>query len=158
MDLKTEIWWIGKTTMTFVAEGCDEYCKRLRNMTDFTAVTIPELKNKSSDIATNKIREADKILEKLQPTDFLILLDEKGKELTSVQFADYIQKRENQSLKRVIFLIGSAYGFDEKLYQRANDKIALSKMTFSHQLIRLVFLEQFYRAQTILHNFPYHNE
>lgn len=144
--------------MTFVAEGCDEFCKRLRNMTDFTAVTIPELKNKASDIAANKIREADKILEKLQPTDFLILLDEKGKELTSVQFADYIQKRENQSLKRIVFLIGSAYGFDEKLYQRANDKIALSKMTFSHQLIRLVFLEQFYRAQTILHNFPYHNE
>lgn len=144
--------------MTFVAEGCDEFGKRLRNMTDFLTVTIPEIKNKSNDLAINKQREAEKILEKLQPTDFLILLDEKGVEFSSVQFADYIQKRENQSLKRIVFLIGSAYGFDEKLYQRANDKIALSRMTFSHQLIRLIFLEQFYRAYTILNNFPYHNE
>ncbi len=95
---------------------------------------------------------------KLKPDDFLVLLDEKGKTFTSVEFADFIQKKEIQSVKKLIFLVGGAYGFDERLYERANDKISLSNMTFSHQLIRLIFMEQLYRAYTIQHNFPYHNE
>ena len=102
--------------------------------------------------------EAEKIISKLKSDDFLILLDEKGKSFSSVQFAQYIEKKSNQSTKKIVFLIGGAYGFDTKIYERANDKISLSDMTFSHQLIRLIFMEQLYRAYTILHNLPYHNE
>ena len=105
-----------------------------------------------------KAKEAEKYLEKIKDDDFVILLDENGKEYNSRMFANFIEQRQNQSIKRLIFIVGGAFGFDEKLYTRANMTIALSKMTFSHQLVRIIFLEQIYRAYSIINNFPYHND
>jgi 23S rRNA (pseudouridine1915-N3)-methyltransferase len=155
--MKIEIWWIGKTFQDFTQKGYTEFLKRIQK---FTAVEIVEIADIKGQTNANSIKksESEKILAKLKNDDFLILLDEKGKQLSSVDFGDFIQKKENQSIKKLIFLIGGAYGFDDKIYERANDKISLSKMTFSHQLIRLIFMEQLYRAYTIIHNFPYHNE
>ncbi len=155
--MKIEIWWIGKTFQDFTQKGYIEFLKRIQKFTPVSIVEIADLKGQTQ-AKTIKNLEAEKILAKLKPDDFLILLDEKGKNYTSVEFADFIQKKDNQSVKKLIFLIGGAYGFDEKIYERANDKISLSNMTFSHQLIRLIFMEQLYRAYTIIHNFPYHND
>ncbi len=157
LKMKIEIWWIGKTFQDFTQKGCVEFIKRIQKFNSIEIIEIPEIKNQQQTANLKKM-EAEKILDKLKPTDFLILLDEKGKQLTSVEFASFIQQKENNSIKKIIFLIGGAFGFDDKIYERANDKISLSKMTFSHQLIRLIFLEQLYRAFTIQHNFPYHNE
>lgn len=155
--MKIEIWWIGKTFQDFTQKGYTEFLKRIQKFNSVEIVEIPEIKGQQTAVNSKKL-EAEKILVKLKPTDYLILLDEKGKQFSSVAFADYIQQKENQSIKKIIFLIGGAYGFDEKVYERCNDKISLSKMTYSHQLIRLIFMEQLYRAYTIIHNFPYHNE
>ena len=155
--MKIEIWWIGKTFQDFTQKGYTEFLKRIQKFNSVEIVEIPEIKGQHTAVNSKKL-EAEKILAKLKPTDYLILLDEKGKQFSSVAFADYIQQKENQSIKKIIFLIGGTYGFDEKVYERCNDKISLSKMTYSHQLIRLIFMEQLYRAYTIIHNFPYHNE
>lgn len=155
--MRIEIWWIGKTFQDFTQKGYTEFLKRIQKFTSISVVEIAEIKGQTQPKVI-KSQEAEKILAKLKPDDFLILLDEKGKSFTSVEFAEFIQKKDNQAVKKLIFIIGGAYGFDERLYQRANDKISLSSMTFSHQLIRLIFMEQLYRAYTIIHNFPYHNE
>lgn len=155
--MKIEIWWIGKTFQDFTKKGYDEFLKRIQKFNSTEIVEIAEIKGQNNPKVLKNL-EAEKILAKLKPDDFLILLDENGKHLSSVEFADFIQKKENQSIKKIVFLIGGAYGFDDKVYERANDKISLSKMTFSHQLIRLIFMEQLYRAYTIMNNFPYHNE
>lgn len=155
--MKIEIWWIGKTFQDFTQKGYTEFLKRIQKFTSVSVVEIPELKGQTQ-AKTIKSLEAEKILAKLKPDDILILLDEKGKRLSSTGFASYIQQKDNQSVKKLVFLIGGAFGFDEKVYERANEKISLSDMTFSHQLIRLIFMEQLYRAYTIIHNFPYHNE
>ncbi|MFN8238208.1 MAG: 23S rRNA (pseudouridine(1915)-N(3))-methyltransferase RlmH [Chitinophagales bacterium] len=155
--MKIEIWWIGKTFQDFTQKGYTEFLKRVERFTPVSIVEIPEVKGPSSPLVI-KQQEAAKILAKLKPDDILVLLDENGKSLSSVEFAQFIFHKENTSTKKLIFLIGGAWGFDEKIYARANDKISLSKMTFSHQLIRLIFMEQLYRAYTILHGFPYHNE
>lgn len=155
--MKIEIWWIGKTFQDFTHKGYTEFLKRIQKFTSVSVVEIPELKGQTQ-AKTIKSLEAEKILAKLKPDDILILLDEKGKRLSSTGFARYIQQKDNQSVKKLVFLIGGAFGFDEKIYERANEKISLSDMTFSHQLIRLIFMEQLYRAYTIIHNFPYHNE
>ncbi len=155
--MKIEIWWIGKTFQDFTQKGYTEFLKRIQKFNSVEIVEIPEIKGQQTAVSSKKL-EAEKILAKLKPTDYLILLDEKGKQFSSIEFADYIQQKDNLSIKKIIFLIGGAYGFDEKVYERCNDKISLSKMTYSHQLIRLIFMEQLYRAYTIIHNFPYHNE
>lgn len=155
--MKIEIWWIGKTFQDFTAKGCAEYLKRLQKFAQLSVVEFPDVKGQTQ-AALIKAMEAEKVLSRLKSDDYLILLDEKGKEYASIAFAGYIGKKENQSLKKIIFLVGGAYGFDDKLYERANDQLSLSRMTFSHQLIRLLFMEQLYRAYCILHNFPYHNE
>lgn len=155
--MKIEIWWIGKTFQDFTQKGYTEFLKRIQKFNSVEIVEIPEIKGQQAAVSSKKL-EAEKILAKLKPTDYLILLDEKGKQFSSIEFADYIQQKDNLSIKKIIFLIGGAYGFDEKVYERCNDKISLSKMTYSHQLIRLIFMEQLYRAYTIIHNFPYHNE
>lgn len=155
--MKIEIWWIGKTFQDFTQKGYTVFLKRIEKFNPIGIVELAEIKGQSNPVALKKM-EAERILAKLKPDDFLILLDEKGKSLTSVEFADFIQKKENQSIKKLIFLIGGAYGFDERVYERANDKLSLSNMTFSHQLIRLIFMEQLYRSFTIMNNFPYHNE
>ena len=155
--MKIEIWWIGKTFQDFTQKGYTVFLKRIEKFGSINIVEFGEVKGQANPKIVKNM-EAEKILVKLKPDDFLILLDEKGKSFTSVEFADFIQKKENQSIKKLVFLIGGAYGFDEKVYERANDKISLSKMTFSHQLIRLIFMEQLYRAYAIMNNFPYHNE
>lgn len=155
--MKIEIWWIGKTFQDFTQKGYAEFLKRIQKFNATEIIEIADIKGQNNPKILKNL-EAEKILAKLKPDDYLILLDEKGKYFSSVEFADFIQKKENQSIKKLVFLIGGAYGFDDKIYERANDKISLSKMTFSHQLIRLIFMEQLYRAYTIIHNFPYHNE
>jgi len=156
--VKLEFWTIGKTNEKYLVEGMTIFQKRIQRYLKLETVLITDVKNaKNLKPQQVKKKEGDKILAKLQKGDFLILLDEKGKTFTSVQFAKYIEKQLHQSHHRIIFLIGGAYGFSEEVYKRANQKLSLSDMTFSHQMIRLFFLEQFYRAMTILRNEPYHN-
>ena len=155
--MKIELWWIGKTFEPYVKNGIDDYLKRLQRFTSVQTIELPDSKG-ITDAQTTKSKEAAKILEKLKPEDHLILLDEKGTSYSSIEFSRLLEQKDNQSIKKVVFLIGGAFGFDRAVYDRANGSISLSKMTFSHQLIRLLFLEQLYRAYTILHNFPYHNE
>ena len=156
--MKLELWVIGKTSFDFVDSGVNEFEKRLSRFIKFeTQVLIPTRKT-DSNFEVQLKNEASYVLNKIQTTDLLVLLDENGKELNSRKFASWLQDRFHEPYKRVIFLIGGAFGFHSTLYSRANYKVALSKMTFSHQLIRLIFAEQLYRALTILHNHPYHND
>lgn len=156
--MKIEFWHIGKTNEAYLKEGMAIFEKRIQRYLKLETVLITDVKNaKNLKGKEVKQKEGEKILAKLNQGDFLILLDEKGKEFTSVQFANFINKQLLQSHHKIIFLVGGAYGFSEAVYQRANQKLGLSKMTFSHQMVRVFFLEQFYRAMTILRNEPYHN-
>lgn len=150
---------IGKTSESFLTEGIFLFEQRIKRYTPYEHKVIPALKhtqNMSPDV--QKAKEADLLLPLFQPQDFVILLDERGKNFSSVEFADYLQKHYNQSTKTLWFVVGGPYGFAPSMYERANMLLSLSKMTFSHQLIRLIFAEQLYRAFTILRNEPYHNE
>lgn len=150
---------VGKTTESYFVQGIDEYSKRLAHYVPFELTVIPELRNtKSLSADQQKEREADLILKALQPGDYVVLLDEHGREFTSLQFASYLEKKMANIAKRLIFVVGGPYGFSNRVYQAAQEKISLSKMTYSHQMIRLIFTEQLYRAMTILDNEPYHHE
>ena len=150
---------VGKTTNSNLITLQEEYQNRLKFYIPFELIVIPELKNtKSLSIIEQQEKEADLILKQIEPTDKVVLLDEKGKQFTSVAFSEYISKKLMASHKRMIFVVGGPYGFSERVYQRANNKISLSAMTFSHQMIRLIFVEQLYRAMTILKGEPYHHE
>ncbi|WP_339697761.1 23S rRNA (pseudouridine(1915)-N(3))-methyltransferase RlmH [Algoriphagus aquimarinus] len=150
---------IGKTDNKAIVELIEEYAKRLNFYIKFEVEIIPDLKNtKSLSEAIQKQKEGELILKKVIASDELILLDERGKSYSSVDFSSYIQKKMNSGLKQLIFVIGGPYGFSEEVYARANGKISISKMTFSHQMIRPFFIEQLYRAFTILRNEPYHHE
>ncbi|HKL36893.1 MAG TPA: 23S rRNA (pseudouridine(1915)-N(3))-methyltransferase RlmH [Salegentibacter sp.] len=149
---------IGKTDNRELKQLIEVYKKRLQFYNKFEIDIIPDLKKtKSLDENQQKEKEGELILAKVQNSDFLVLLDENGKEFSSEKFSAYIQKRLNSGLKQLIFVIGGPYGFSEAVYQRANSKVALSQMTFSHQMVRLFFTEQLYRAFTILKNEPYHH-
>lgn len=150
---------IGKTGKKFLEEGEQEYLKRLRHYISFQMQIIPDIKQAKS-LSQNQVkqREGELILEKVGVADTLILLDEKGKEHSSVDFSNYLQDQFNRGGKHIYFVIGGPYGFSDDVYQRANGKISLSRMTFSHQMIRLFFIEQVYRAMTILRNEPYHHQ
>lgn len=150
---------IGKTDNPFIHQLTEEYVLRLGHYIRFEMEIISDLKNtKSLSIPAQKEKEGELILKKLQTSDDLILLDERGKTFSSLEFSDFLQKKMNSGLKQLIFVIGGPYGFSEAVYARANGKISLSKMTFSHQMIRPFFAEQCYRAFTILANEPYHHE
>lgn len=150
---------VGKTEDAYLKEGIDKYVKRLKHYTKLELAEIPELKNtKALSPEQQKAKEAELILKKITPLDFVILMDERGSEFTSTQFAAYINKKEVTTSANLIFIIGGPYGFDTSVYQRANDKISLSRMTFSHQMVRLFFVEQLYRAYTIMKGEPYHHE
>ena len=150
---------IGKTDEQWVQEALLKYSKRLQHYIPFEFEVIPDLKNtKNLSEAQQKEKEGALILKMLKPTDIVFLLDEKGKEYRSVEFAKYLQHQMNSSVKRLVFIIGGPYGFSPELYAKAQGKVALSKMTFSHQMIRPFFVEQLYRAMTILKNEPYHHE
>jgi 23S rRNA (pseudouridine1915-N3)-methyltransferase len=150
---------VGKTDHSAIQTLLDEYTKRLGFYIKFEMEIIPDLKNaKNLSEASQKAKEGELILKKVQASDELVLLDEQGKQYSSVDFSDYLQKKMNAGLKQLIFVIGGPYGFSESVYQRANGKISLSKMTFSHQMVRVFFTEQLYRAFTILRNEPYHHQ
>ena len=150
---------VGKTVESYFIQGIEEYSKRLAHYVPFEIAVIPELRNtKSLSTDQQKEREADFILKSFLPGDYIVLLDEHGKEMRSLEFADYMKRKMNTVNKRLVFIIGGPYGFSEKVYQAANEKISMSKMTFSHQMIRLIFVEQIYRAMTILNGGPYHHE
>ncbi|WP_396159015.1 23S rRNA (pseudouridine(1915)-N(3))-methyltransferase RlmH [Flavobacterium sp.] len=150
---------IGKTDNKNLNALIEEYTKRLGFYIKFDLEVIPDIKNvKNLSESEQKIKEGQLILGKLAPTDQLILLDENGKEYTSVGFSDFLQKKMNSGIKTLVFVIGGPYGFSEEVYQKAQGKVALSQMTFSHQMVRLFVIEQIYRGFTILNNEPYHHQ
>ncbi len=150
---------IGKTDQKELAILIEEYQKRVSFYIKFENLIHNDLKNrKVLSIGQQKTAEGELLLKSFQEADFVVLLDEKGKEFTSLQFSDFIAKKMLSGLKTLVFVIGGPYGFSEKVVQRAQQKISLSKMTFSHQMVRLFFIEQVYRAFTILSNEPYHHE
>ena len=149
---------IGKTEDDYLKTGIDKYVKRLKHYTRLEVIELPELKNtKALTQDQQKNKEAELLLKKINVTDYVILLDERGAELSSKQFAGYLEKRAHAAAD-IVFIVGGPYGFDQSVYSRANDKLSLSRMTFSHQMIRLFFTEQLYRAFTILKGEPYHHE
>jgi 23S rRNA (pseudouridine1915-N3)-methyltransferase len=149
---------VGKTDVAWVRQGLDMYISRLGHYVPFTLSEIPELKGAASlSEAQIKGKEGELILKQLQPSDTVVLLDEHGKEFRSVEFARWLEQKRNTA-RRLIFVIGGPYGFSPAVYARANEQLSLSKMTFSHQMIRLTFTEQVYRACTIIKGEPYHHE
>ena len=150
---------IGKTDQKWLVDGIGQYAERLTHFAQFEMQVIPDIKNtKNMDFQTQKIREGELILNLLQPSDDVWLLDDKGREITSPEMARWLEKRMAQSTKRLVFIIGGPYGFSQDVYNRVPGKMSLSKMTFSHQMVRLIFVEQLYRAFSILNNLPYHHE
>lgn len=149
---------IGKTVEDYLKQGITNYEKRLKNYLPFEIKTAPEIKKTANlSVEQQKTLEGKVLLENLSPADYVVLLDEQGKEFTSSDFAVFLQKCMLQSIKSMIFVVGGPYGFSMEMYNRANAKISLSRMTFSHQMVRLIFTEQLYRAMTILKNEPYHH-
>lgn len=156
--MKVECWAIGKTQDKYLVEGLGVFDRRLRHYLPFEWVELPDIKN-AGKLQPDQVREleGEVILRRLRPEDRLVLLDEKGRNFSSVEFATHLDRQLQQQAKRLIFQIGGAYGFSPAVYQRANEQLSLSRMTFSHQMVRLFLLEQLYRAMTILRNEPYHN-
>lgn len=154
--MKIELWLVGKS-MNYVEAAVDRYEKRIHRYLPFETIIIPDVKSKIADAEKLKQAEGELILKRLQPTDHLILLDEKGKSPDSVQFAQQLNEFMLSGKKKLVFLVGGAYGFSDEVYQRANERLSLSNMTFSHQIIRILFIEQLYRAFTIINNEPYHH-
>lgn len=156
--MKTELLLVGKTTDKHFQAGIDDYVSRINHYMPFHITVIPELKNtKSLSEEQQKTLEANQILKLTQSSDTLVLLDEHGKEYRSIEFAQWLQKKQNTA-RRLVLAIGGPYGFAPEVYQRADEKISLSKMTFSHQMIRVILTEQVYRACTIIRGEPYHHE
>lgn len=156
--MKITLLLIGKTSSAEIKSICGDYRKRINHYMKMEEVIIDNSGIKIQDKNKVKEKEGELILKKISATDFVILLDDKGKEFTSVQFAQYFESIFNQSVKNVFFVVGGAYGFSDAVYKRANAKLSLSKMTFSHQIIRVLFSEQLYRAFTIIRKEPYHHE
>ena len=150
---------VGRTVEKHYIAAINDYVERTKHFISFDMEVIPELKNtKSLSMEQQKEKEGELILKALQPGDVVVLLDEHGKEFRSVEFAEWVERKMHTVNKRLVFIIGGPYGFAQKVYDIAQEKISLSKMTFSHQMIRLIFVEQLYRAMTILNNGPYHHE
>ena len=157
--MKITLHKVGKTDKDWVKEGLDIYVSRLKHYIPFSVVEIPELKNVSALSKDQiKTREGELILKNVRPTDDVILMDERGKQYTSVELARVLQDKISYIGKDIVFVIGGAYGFSDAVYGRADSKISLSKMTFSHQMVRAIFAEQIYRAFTIMRGEPYHHE
>ncbi len=157
--MKIKLLAIGKTDNKNLIQLIDEYQNRLKHYIKFEQEIIPDIKNvKKLSESQQKEKEGDLILSKLQNTDQLVLLDDKGKDFTSIEFSEYLQKKMNSGIKQLVLVIGGPYGFSDAVYKKSTEKISLSKMTFSHQMIRLFVVEQLYRGFTILRNEPYHHE
>lgn len=157
--MKITLLTVGKTDKDWVKQGIDIYASRMKHYFPFSIVEIPELKNASSLSQEQiKTKEGELILKNIKPADDVILLDERGKEFSSMEFAKTLQDKISYTGKDIVFVIGGAYGFAEAVRQRSNSKISLSRMTFSHQMVRAIFVEQLYRAFTIMKGEPYHHE
>lgn len=157
--MKIKLICVGKTIKPFLKDGEQEYLKRLKHYTPVEKIEIPELKNaKKLSEEQIKQQEGQLILNQIKPGELIVLLDERGKQFGSIDFSKYLQKKFNSGGKGIAFIIGGAYGFSDEIYAKATDKISLSKMTFSHQMVRMFFLEQIYRGFTILKGEPYHHE
>lgn len=156
--MKTLLILVGKTTSKVFNTGINDYVERISHYMPFDIITILELKNtKNITEEQQKEKEGELILKHIQPGDTLVLLDEHGKELRSIELANWLERKQ-QTCRRLVFVIGGPYGFSKEVYDKANEKISLSKMTFSHQMVRLIFTEQIYRACTIIKGEPYHHE
>lgn len=156
--MKTELIVVGKTDNPYFITGIEDYVRRICHYVPFNITVIPELKNnKNRGVEQQKVQEGQLILKKIEAADTVVLLDEHGKEFRSVELAAWMEKKQ-QSVRKLVFVIGGPYGFSPEVYARANEKISLSKLTFSHQMVRLIFVEQLYRACTILKGEPYHHE
>lgn len=150
---------VGKTTTSYLQTGIDEYCRRLKRYVQFSIKCLPDIKNsKKITESQQKTEEGKVILSELSPSDYVVLLDERGEMMTSRGFSDFIQKSMLGGKKRMVFIVGGPYGFSQDVYSRAAAKLSFSKMTFSHEMIRLFFTEQVYRAMTILKGEPYHHD
>lgn len=156
--MKTILLLVGKTIDKHLAAGINDYAARIAHYMPFEIITIPELKNtKSLSEEQQKTMEGELILKQLQPSDTVVIMDEHGKEYRSIEYARWLEQKRNTA-RRLVFIIGGPYGFSPKVYERADEKISLSKMTFSHQMVRLIMTEQIYRACTIIKGEPYHHE
>ena len=157
--MKIKLIVVGKTNAKYLLEGEKEYGNRLKHYTKFEEIIIPDIKQ-SGKLSKSELKkkESQLILGKLENSDHVILLDDKGKSYSSVEFANFLQQKMNSSLKSLVFVVGGAFGFSDEVYQRANSKVSLSKMTFSHQMVRLIFKEQLYRGFSILRGEKYHHE
>jgi 23S rRNA (pseudouridine1915-N3)-methyltransferase len=157
--MKISLIVVGRTVEKHYITAINDYIERTKHFISFDMEVIPELKNtKNLTMDQQKEKEGELILKAFQPGDVIVLLDEFGKEFRSVDFANWIEKKMANVNKRLVFVIGGPYGFSQKVYEAAHEKISLSKMTFSHQMVRLIFVEQLYRSMTILNNGPYHHE
>ncbi|WP_018108674.1 23S rRNA (pseudouridine(1915)-N(3))-methyltransferase RlmH [Bacteroides propionicifaciens] len=157
--MKITLLVVGRTVESHFVKAIQDYTQRTQRYISFEMQVIPELKNtKNLTPEQQKEKEAELILKSLAPSDYIVLLDEKGKEYRSVDFAVWIEKKMITVTKRLVFIIGGPYGFSDLIYSQASEMLSLSKMTFSHQMIRLFFIEQLYRSMTILNNGPYHHE
>ena len=157
--MKITLLVVGKTEDKYLIEGIEKYLSRLKHYIGFNLMVIPDIKNtKNLSEAQQKAKEAELILKQISNLDTVILMDEKGKKYTSVAFSNYLNKQMIGSVQHLVFIIGGPYGFDESIYKRANGNMSLSDMTFSHQMVRLFFVEQLYRAFSILKGEPYHHE
>lgn len=150
---------IGKTDLEWLRTGIELYTERISRFVQFEIQVIPDLRNtRNMEPAVQKVREGESILKLLQTSDDVFLLDDKGREMSSPELAQWLEKRMSQSSKRLVFIIGGPYGFSADVYNRVPGRISLSRMTFSHQMVRLIFVEQLYRAFSIINNLPYHHE
>lgn len=157
--MKITLLVVGKTEDKYLIEGIEKYLNRLKHYIGFNILVIPDIKNtKNLTEGQQKTKEAELILKQISNLDTVILMDEKGKKYSSVQFSEYLNKQMIGSVQQLTFVIGGPYGFDESVYKRANGSISLSDMTFSHQMVRLFFVEQLYRAFSILKGEPYHHQ
>ncbi|MFN0176598.1 MAG: 23S rRNA (pseudouridine(1915)-N(3))-methyltransferase RlmH [Saprospiraceae bacterium] len=156
--MKIELWVIGKTNEKYLDAGIEIFEKRLKNYLPFRLLVLPDVKVKTIDGQLIKKEEGKLVLSKLAPDDWLVLFDEQGLEFSSMELSRWLERRLGDSRRKMVFLIGGAFGFSPDVYARSNESLALSKLTFSHQMVRLFCLEQLYRAMTILRNEPYHNE
>jgi 23S rRNA (pseudouridine1915-N3)-methyltransferase len=157
--MKIALLQIGKTNDKFISDGVEEYSGRIRKYSGFEIITIPDLKNtRNMPVAEQKMKEGEKICKLLSSEDYVVLLDEKGKEFSTIEFSEQMGKIFMFARKRVLFVIGGPYGFSGEVYDRADLRMSLSRLTFSHQLVRLLFTEQLYRVFTVMKGDPYHHE
>ncbi|MCE2711657.1 MAG: 23S rRNA (pseudouridine(1915)-N(3))-methyltransferase RlmH [Cryomorphaceae bacterium] len=157
--MKIKLLTIGKTSKAFLIQGEEEYAGRLKHYCTFERIELPDLKN-AAGLSKAQLKQAEgkELLSRISPGDTLVLLDERGKEYSSIEFSTMLQEHMNRSVRTLVFVIGGAYGFSDEVYARANGKLSLSRMTFSHQMVRMIFLEQLYRAFTILRGEAYHHQ